>query len=168
MLSPSTSSGLFLIFHFFPTMLRRTGGVTARAEFTTIVWEPEHLLLHLVLLHLHASDYASSCTHLYPLASPLYPPTCMLCTNWMAEQSPSFCISQFGKGSTFKLLLPFLGTFGIFAKLRGWWLPCHLQTELEKVAFFDENPERPWFSKQCWQKSSKFVKPLGKLNWKLC
>ena len=131
-------------FLIFPTLLGRTGGASARAEFPTIVWQPEHLLLLLLhLLHLHASEFASSCTHLYPLASLLYPPTCMLCTNWMAEQSPSFCISQFGKASRFgpdRLLLPFIGTF---AKLRGWWLPYHLHTSFEKKAFFDENPKRP-------------------------
>ena len=97
------------------------------------------------------SSSSSTCIHptlhqvepiCIPQLQPLNPrPTCILCTNWIAEQSPSFCISQFGKASRFWLLLPFLGSFDTFAKFRGWWLPYHLQTWSEKVKFCHENPQ---------------------------
>ena len=115
-----------LSFQFFPTLLGRTGVAIARAELATIVRQPDHLLL---LIHLQfCMDQI-----LHPFA-PLCIPcnTCILWTNWMAEQSPSFCISQLGKGSSFGadgILLPFFGTFAI-ARFRGWWLPYHLKIEL--------------------------------------
>ena len=69
--------------------------------------------------------------------------TCMLCTNWMAEQSPSFCTSQLGNGFN-------LGNFGFnrgalglallpgnstIARLSGCWLPYHLDDKYKKFLF---------------------------------
>ena len=66
--------------------------------------------------------------------------TCMLCTNWMAEQSPSFCTSQLGNGFNLGNLGFNRGALGLallpgnstIARLSGCWLPYHLDDKYKK------------------------------------
>ena len=69
--------------------------------------------------------------------------TCMLCTNWMAEQSPSFCTSQLGNGFNLGNLGFNRGALGLallpgnstIARLSGCWLPYHLDDKYKKFLF---------------------------------
>ena len=69
--------------------------------------------------------------------------TCILCTNWMAEQSPSFCTSQLGNGFNLGNLGFNRGALGLalfpgnstIARFSGCWLPYHLDDKYKKLLF---------------------------------